>query len=1066
MSKRNASSVKNVINNLDNIRNISIIAHIDSGKCFGKGTPIMMSDGSTKNVETVNVGDYVMGHNMKAGYVTALHSGLDTMYRVDQGGSKLTYDVNSRHMLVFELSQDYLIETNKLNKTAKLYYFEHNKLCTISKHNTTLFDTYYLDMMASIISTASALLNVFPNITSKDIARKGSWIYISMKDYINLPDTVKHILKGIQLDQTLYNETGEYKYTKTDINITILENKSYYGFEVKSNPLFMLSDGTVVHNSTLSDSLITKAGFIAADKAGKVCITDTREDEKARGITIKACSVSLHHTLPDHIIPRIAANQPTVGNEFLINLIDSPGHVDFSSEVTAALRVTDGAVVVVECIAGVSVQTETVVRQSIQENIELVLMINKMDRAMVEQQLEPESLYQRFNKIIQDMNVLVSIYGGNKYSDNYFDPLKGNVVFGAAYHGWAFNLRNFADMYAKINGANSDELVKKLWGEQFINTKSKWGKTPSTNNVRGFVKLILEPIYLVYSIKTQKAKFEPILEKVKRLGVVLSAAEIEKSSGDDILRAIMRKWLPAGDAVMEMIIEHLPSPKTAQKYRGKDLYTGDMDSEIGQAIINCDPNGPMTMFVSKMFPASDNRFYAFGRVFSGTIRSGQKIKIMGGNYVFGESKDLVQDKPIQRVVLMMANKTEAMNEVPCGNIVGLVGIDQYMIKTGTLSDSPDAHPIKPMTYSVSPVVRVAVEPVDIKDMSKLQLAMKRLAKSDPLVQCIQSDTGENIIAGAGELHIEICLHDLRELAGIEIRQSEPVVPYCETIINPSMVCYSKSGSGLNRILIKAQPVPYEMVNDIESKKLSLKQTNKDLTRTIITNYGFDITDFKRLWGFGAEEATNTNVITDDSKGVEYLDKVKGSIISAFESTSTRGVLAGEPLRGVQFKLVDASIHGDAAHRGADEIIPPTRKAILASMISGGPRLVEPVYRCEIYCPTEEVGTIYSFISQRRGTVYDEQPILGNPMTIMNAYLPVAESFGFTNKLRELTHGKAFPTCVFDHWEVIDSDPYEEGSYANTLVTTIRKRKGMAPELPDISKFIDKMPKDYADRYST
>jgi elongation factor 2 len=1060
MSKQNTNRVKQVINNLPNIRNISVIAHIDSGKCFGKGTPILMANGQTKYVEDIKNDEYVMGHNMKSGKVSNYHTGTDKMYLVKQSNDNLTYSVNSQHMMVFQLINDHLIQYNDELNTATLYYFENNKLQIQKREKYNFIDKIFLNIKVGILSvTKSSWLGLKQNNRINNI---GSWLYIPVNEYITYPESVKSMLTGVQLDYLHYNTSGEYKYSLSQVTISENGISNYYGFEVPSNPLLMLSDGTIVHNSTLSDSLITKAGFIAADKAGKVCHTDTREDEKERGITIKSCSVSLYHKVSDKVMPYIESKQETNGNEFLINLIDSPGHVDFSSEVTAALRVTDGAVCVVECIGGVSVQTETVVRQSIQENIDLVLMINKMDRAIVEQQLEPEILYQRFNKIIEDMNVLMSVYGGDRYSENYFDPLKGNVVFGAAYHGWGFNIRNFAEMYSRINKMDMNKITKRLWGNYFVNDEGKWSKDES-NGKRGFIKLILDPIYMVYGIKLNNDPIEPILEKMTKLEVNVSKDEITDKTNDQILCAIMRNWLPAGDAVLEMVIEHLPSPKKAQKYRGKQLYTGDLDSDVGQAIINCDPNGPMTMFVSKMFPANDNRFYAFGRVFSGTIKNGQKINIMGGNYKYGSKTDLVEGKNIQRVVLMMAKNVEPIDEVPCGNIVGLVGIDQYMTKSGTLSDV-DAHPIRPMKYSVSPVVQVAVEPKNVKDMNKLHLAMKRLAKSDPLVQCTTNDCGENIIAGAGELHVEICLHDLRKLAGIEINVSEPVVPYCETILEPSEVCYSRSGSGLNRLLVKAQPVPNKMVNDIDNSVLNLKAPVKELTRTCISEYGFEVQDFKRLWAFGPEEATHTNVFTDESKGVAYLDKVRGSIINSFEAYIGEGVLVGEPLRGVHFKLTDGQIHSDPSHRGADEIMPTMRKAIYGAMISAKPRLVEPVFLCEIYCPTDDVGPIYGFMSQRRGEIISEEPVIGNPMTILKCYLPVAESFGFTDSLRGLTHGRAFPTCVFDHWQVIDSDPYEEDSMAYKLVQKIRKRKGKSVELPDISKFVDKMPKEYSAKY--
>jgi elongation factor 2 len=1068
MSKQNTLKVRENLDNQTNIRNFSIIAHIDSGKCFTSGTPIMMPDGSFKYVETLKNGDYVMGDDMRAHSISNYHIGTGMTYLVTQNDSGLPYAVNGQHILVLQLVRDHHIDYNTIGNIATLYYFEGNNLVAESRNNVSDFDKLLLTIRTKYIKANTLLWQFVKQNHLIKYSTIGSLIHVSVEQYLSFPECIKNMLKGIQLNFEDYNKSGNINYIQTHIDVTVRYDDTYYGFEITSNPRFLLSDGTVVHNSTLSDSLIINAGFISAERAGKVCLTDTREDEKERGITIKSCSVSLHHKINDNVLERVSKNQETKGSEFLMNLIDSPGHIDFSSEVTAALRVTDGAIVVVESIGGVSVQTETVVRQAIQENIDLVMMINKLDRSITELQLNPEDLYQRLYKIIQDMNTLIRRFSTNddRYPDNYFDPIKGNVVFGAAYHGWAFSLYEFAGMYAKRSGGDPSKIMPKLWGENYFDSSTKkWTQVNDPNNKsssRGFVKMILDPIYQVYTIspKLQGADVTPILANINKLGVDIPKSEIENKSNEEIMCAIMRNWLPAGTPVLNMVVEKLPSPVVAQKYRAKDLYTGDLFDAVGQAITNCDPNGPMTMFVSKMFPAGDGRFYAFGRVFSGKVHTGQKIRIMEANYKVGGTKGLFNNIVIQRVVIMMANKVSSVESVPAGNIVGLVGIDQYMVKTGTLTDSNIAYPIKPMKYSVSPVVQVAVEPKDIKDMNKLKDGMHKLAKADPLVQCTHSDSGENIISGAGELHIEICLHDLKELAKCDITVSEPVVPYRETIVAKSNPCYSKSNSGLNRILIQAQPVPDKMVADIIAESLVITNDFKHITRTLINDYNFDVADNKRLWAFGTEKDTHSNVLTDNSKGVPYLDQVKGSIINSFDSNMSRGILTEEPLQGVHFKLIDASIHSDPIHRGADEIEPTVRRSMFACLLSGSPRLLEPVYLCEISCPFDQVGCIYGFIGKKRGEIFSEEMQEGNYMTNLKAYLPVADSFGFAGELRGLTHGKAFPTCVFDHWRIIDSDPLEPDSYAFKLVKQIRKRKGLPIDIPDINKYIDKMPDEW------
>ena len=287
----------------------------------------------------------------------------------------------------------------------------------------------------------------------------------------------------------------------------------------------------------------------------------------------------------------------------------------------------------------------------------------------------------------------------------------------------------------------------------------------------------------------------------------------------------MRKWMDAADAILEMMVIHLPSPKTAQKYRYKSLYQGPLDDPCAIAMRDCDPKGPLMMYVSKMVPTSDKgRFYAFGRVFSGTIANGQCVRILGPNFVYGEKKD-VYEKNVQRTVLMMGRKTEFVPDVPCGNTCALVGVDEYLVKTGTITDHPEAHLIKTMKYSVSPVVRVAVKPKNLAELPKLVAGMKRLAKSDPLVLCINDEeTGENIIAGSGELHVEICINDLRnEFAQIEIIESDPVVSYRETIkAQSSQTALSKSQNNQNRLFCTAEPMTDDLVKDIEDGNIPMR----------------------------------------------------------------------------------------------------------------------------------------------------------------------------------------------------------------------------------------------------
>ncbi|GJJ09609.1 Elongation factor 2 [Clathrus columnatus] len=810
--------------------------------------------------------------------------------------------------------------------------------------------------------------------------------------------------------------------------------------------------------STLTDSLVSKAGIIAQAKAGDMRFTDTREDEKERGITIKSTAISMYFQISADEVAAI--KQETKGNEFLINLIDSPGHVDFSSEVTAALRVTDGALVVVDCVEGVCVQTETVLRQGLTERIKPVVIINKVDRALLELQVSKEDLYQSFCRTIESVNVIVATYHDAALGDVQVYPEKGTVAFGSGLHGWAFTLRQFASRYEKRFGINKEKMMTRLWGDNFFNPATKKWTTKSTDAEgktleRAFNMFVLDPIFKIFDA-VMNFKKDQVVTMLEKLDVKLLPEEKEQE-GKPLLKTIMRKFLPAGDSLLEMIVINLPSPKTAQKYRVETLYEGPMDDESAVGIRDCDAAGPLVLYVSKMVPTSDKgRFYAFGRVFSGTVRSGPKIRIQGPNYIPGKKDDLFV-KSVQRTVLMMGRYIEPIEDCPAGNIVGLVGIDQFLLKSGTLTTSETAHNMKVMKFSVSPVVQVAVEVKNAADLPKLVEGLKRLSKSDPCVQAWINESGEHIVAGAGELHLEICLKDLEEdHAGVPLRKSDPVVGFRETVkTESSIVALSKSQNKHNRLYCKAMPLEEELSVAIENGKINARDDFKIRARILADEHGWDVTDARKIWCFGPE-TTGPNLLVDVTKGVQYLNEIKDSCVAAFQWATKEGVCAEENMRGVRFNILDVTLHADAIHRGGGQIIPTCRRVCYAAALLATPGLQEPIYLVEIQCPENAIGGIYSCLNKRRGQVFSEEQRPGTPMFTVKAYLPVMESFGFTGDLRAATAGQAFPQNVFDHWELMAGTPIEKGSKLEQLVVGIRTRKGLKPEIPSVDAYYDKL----------
>lgn len=808
--------------------------------------------------------------------------------------------------------------------------------------------------------------------------------------------------------------------------------------------------------STLTDSLVQNAGIISAAKAGEARFTDTRKDEQERGITIKSTAISLYAQLSDDYVSQI--DQKTVGNEFLINLIDSPGHVDFSSEVTAALRVTDGALVVVDCIEGVCVQTETVLRQALAERIKPVCVINKVDRALLELQCTKEDLYKTFSRTVESVNVIIATYFDKTLGNCQVYPENGTVAFASGLHGWAFTIRQFAVRYAKKFGVDQKKMMQRLWGDNFFNPKTKkWSHKSKDENgnelERGFNMFVLDPIFTIFNaIMNFKSHDVPTL--LEKLNISLKGDEKELE-GKSLLKVAMRKFLPAADALLEMIVIHLPSPVTAQKYRAEVLYEGDVTDANGMGIQNCDPNADLMLYVSKMVPTSDKgRFYACGRVFAGTVKSGMKVRIQGPNYVPGKKDDLFV-KAIQRTVLMMGRTVEPIDDVPAGNIVGLVGIDQFLLKSGTLTTDDAAHNLKVMKFSVSPVVQVAVEVQNANDLPKLVEGLKRLSKSDPCVLTFISESGEHIVAGTGELHLEICLLDLeQDHAGIPLKKSPPVVSYRETISEKSESrALSKSANKHNRIWVTAEPLSEEFNVAVDDGKISAREDFKVRAKALADEYDWDVNHARAIWCFGPD-GTGPNTLVDTTKAVQYMHEIKDSCVAGFQEATKAGPLFGESMRGVRINMMDVVLHADTIHRGTGQIMPTMRRVTYAAFLQCQPRIVEPVFLVEIQCPENAVGGIYSVLNRRRGQVISEEQRAGTPLFTVKSYLPVNESFGFTGELRQATSGQAFPQMIFDHWEVMGGSPLEPNTKPGQIVAETRKRRGMKENVPSYTEYHD------------
>eukprot|EP01128_Nolandella_sp_AFSM9_P003856 TRINITY_DN1695_c0_g1_i2.p1 TRINITY_DN1695_c0_g1~~TRINITY_DN1695_c0_g1_i2.p1 ORF type:complete len:697 (-),score=151.06 TRINITY_DN1695_c0_g1_i2:681-2771(-) len=659
--------------------------------------------------------------------------------------------------------------------------------------------------------------------------------------------------------------------------------------------------------TTLVDSLLSKAGLLRNDDAGSRRLLDTGEEQE-RQITMKSTGISL--------IFKGAKDE----KKYLVNLVDSPGHVDFSSEVTAALRITDGAMVVVDCVSGVSVQTNTVTRQALNERIKPVLHINKVDRAIQELGLNAEELYQKLNSTVVSMNAVIATYQNDEIlGDITLDPRKGNVSFGSGKQGWALRLDTFAEAISARTGKPASKILNRLWGDFFYDPDTRrYVKTPISKSGKPLERyvnqMVLEPLLQVFG-KLKNDDRAEIKEMATTLKIKLSDEDLDLPI-KELTNRVLQRWLPAGDALSQMIIEHLPSPLVAQKYRVENLYTGPLDDPTATAIRNCDPDGPLSMFVSKMVAAEDGkRFFAFGRVFSGTIRGGQTVTVLGSNYVFGEKNEMTSVK-IPRVSLMMGAHVEGVESVPCGCTVGVAGVDTALVKSGCLVTDPEAHPIAPMRFSVSPVVRQAVSPKNPSQLPKFLVGLRRLHKAEQGLEVIINErTSEYIIAGSGELHVEVALNALRELLGSDIafNVGKPVVEFRETITQPSSeICLGKSSNKHNRVYFSAEPLDEDIVKGLAG--ITDVPTDPKKRYKMLTELGLPAADARKAWF-----VEGTNLLVDRSKAVPFLTEIRDHIEVAFREVSRAGALSGEPLQGVVFYLHDAKVHSDSPHRGGAQV---------------------------------------------------------------------------------------------------------------------------------------------------
>ena len=815
--------------------------------------------------------------------------------------------------------------------------------------------------------------------------------------------------------------------------------------------------------STLTDCLLIKARIASKESNGGRYM-DTRKDEQERGITIKSTAVSMSFSVEKEILEAYAQSSDYNGQEFLINLIDSPGHVDFSSEVTAALRVTDGALVVVDCVDGICVQTETVLRQAIDERIIPTLVLNKLDRAIIELGFTEKEIYEVLKKRIEAFNAKMETILGERDYIKSLSPKLNEISFCSGLQGWGFTLNKFARFYLKYRGDHTFEKEKKftdiLWSmkhycdfDDEFTTEYKFKKIVDGVIPKGkkspFEMFVLGPIYKVKNWCFE-GKTKEIKEYLLKFGVDCEKLDLEgKQPGKVLFKTVFKAWLPAAECLLEQIILKLPNPHKAQNIRASYLYTGPED-ETFKAIKLCSANDedPITIYISKMIPDGSNGFIAFGRVFSGNVKPCIKVYVQNPNYVpdpENKKNPNVVIKTISKVCVMMGRGYNSIPDCPAGNIVGLIGVEGFLKKTGTISSVPDRYNIKTMKFSVSPVVKVAVTPKRSQDLNHFKEGLEKLAKSDPLCLIEYTDQGQATVACAGELHLEIILSDLKEFyAKCEFIVEKPQVKYYEGFVgsveSPKM---TKSANKHNRIYMTCEPLDDKILENIEQVNVKDPKVRNQRFREILK-----IEDewVKKIMFF-APEIEPMNLMVDESKGIQYLNEVKDHIFEGLKLATKEGPMIGEVVRGGRFNLTDLILHSDAIHRGANQMVRPVEQLVRGLILTASPVLYEPIFACTITVPEEYGTACENVIKNRRG--YTEDFEIENGCKTIKAFLPVQASFGLNKDLRENSRGFSTFSLVFDHYEICPGSLEKENSIMAQIVKEVREYKGTTSKLdPD------------------
>ena len=695
--------------------------------------------------------------------------------------------------------------------------------------------------------------------------------------------------------------------------------------------------------TTLTDNLLAGAGMISDETAGEQLAMDTEEDEQERGITIDAANVSMTHEYE--------------GTNHLINLIDTPGHVDFGGDVTRAMRAVDGALVVVDAVEGAMPQTETVLRQALREGVKPTLFINKVDRLISELQEGPEEMQQRMTKVIRDVNELIR--GMTEEMDDINDDWTvsvedGTVGFGSALYKWGVSLPSM-----QRTGMDFGDII-----------------------------------------------------------------ELERNDK----RQELAERTPLADVVLDMVCEHFPNPIDAQPRRIPRIWRGDDQSEIAGTMREVDPEGEVVFMVTDISMDPHAGEIATGRVFSGTLEKGQELHVSG----------TVGTNRLQSVGIFMGGEREEVDRVPAGNVAAVTGLADAI--AGSTVSSVEMTPFESIEHISEPVITKSVEARNMDDLPKLIETLQQVAKEDPTIDIeINEDTGEHLISGQGELHLEVVTQRIERNQGIPVTTGEPIVVFREAPQTESREVEGISPNRHNRFYMTVEPLDEDIVEVLKQGKATMDMPELE-RREALQEAGLDKDTSQNV-----EHIHGTNIVIDDTKGIQHLNETMELVLEGFEDALNDGPLANEPVQGSLIRLLDARLHEDAIHRGPAQVIPAVRRSLHNALVDAEVRLLEPIQEVRIDVPNEHMGAASGEVQGRRGRV-DDMYQEGDLM-VVEGVAPVEEMIGFSSDIRSATEGRASWNTENAGFQVMADNLQRE------KIMDIRERKGMKMELPDAIDYI-------------